>query len=173
MGNFYTNFTIFGRDAASVMAAAKELARTAYVVDSAKNATVLFDKACDNQDTDEIERLGADLSARLDAPVLACLNHDDDHLLLWVHNQGKRFAYQSCFDAADFAWALCRVRGGVFAYPFLFVVLSWPIVLLQVFRHTILRSLLSLPHASVGFGYTYLHRGELPPGISREDLRSV
>ncbi len=173
MGNFYTNFTIFGRDAATVLAAARELGRTAYVVDSPKNATVFFDKLCDDQDTDEIERLGANLSERLSAPVLASLNHDDDHLLLWIFNGGKRAAYHSCFDAADFAWALSRIRGGVAVYPFLFVVLSWPVVIFQIFRHGMLRALLALPPASVGFGYTYLHRGELPPGISGEDLKSV
>lgn len=172
MGNFYTNFTILGVDAEEVITAARELRRRAYVVQAAPGLVVLYDEACDEQDTAEIKRLGCALSARLPGPVLACLNHDDDHLLLSVFTRGtRRGRYKSWRHAPAFAWTLARVRGGVLAYPLIVVVLGWPVVPFQFWRHSALVRLLSLPRPAVGYGFRYLARGEIPAGLSKEDIK--
>ena len=171
MGNFYTNFTVFGASSEEVLAVTRELRRTAYVMQSVAGASVLFDSVSDEQDVDEIERLGALLSGRLGSPVLACLNHDDDHLLLWVFREEKKEGfYQSCIDAPRFAWALARIRGGMLSYPFIVAVLGWPIVLFAHLRHSALASLLSLPKIAVGYGYNSLSRGEIPIGHSKDEI---
>jgi hypothetical protein len=174
MGNFYTNFSILGVQACEALDAARSLHRTAYVVQSRTGDSVLYDSACDQQDVEEIERLGSALSGRLKAPVVACLNHDDDHLLLWVfRDEVKLGFYQGCFDAPTFSWALTRARGGVMAYPPVLVVLAWPIVLFQGLRHKALASMLSLPSIAVGFGYKYLSGGEIPFGYSKDEILSA
>jgi len=61
MGNFYTSFTMRTEDRTRVAAVRGELARTAYVASPHDGWTVVFDRACDEQDTREIVRLGSDL----------------------------------------------------------------------------------------------------------------
>jgi hypothetical protein len=173
MGNFYTNFTIFDADIEEVTAAAKELKREAYILKSG-NDVVVFDRDCDEQDVEEIEMLGTALSKKLGVRILACLNHDDDHLLLWVfEGKNRRESYQSILDAPRFAWALSKFRGGFLTYPFVFAVLAWPIFIFQVFRHQALKKLLLLPSSSVGLGYAYLSKGEIPPNLPAEDIRQI
>lgn len=175
MGNFYTNFTILGADRDEVLAVAAELNRETLVLQSGPRITMLFDEKCDQQHVSEIEFLGQALSTRLAAAVIASLNHDDDHLLLWVFwDEKQQGFYQSIADAPDFAWTLSRVRGGVLAYPFIVLVLGWPIVLFQILRHKALVALLGLPPLSAGFGYTYLSQAEeIPPGDSDDDGKNL
>ena len=172
MGSFYTNFTIFDADVDNVIAAAKELSRRAYIIKSG-NDVVLFDRDCDEQDVGEIERLGTALSTKLELRILGCLNHDDDDLLLWVFESEDRSFYQSITDAPRFAWALSKFRGGLFTYPIVLAVLAWPIFIFQIFRHLLLGNFVSLPRASMGFGYTYLSKGAIPPGVSVENIKLI
>jgi hypothetical protein len=174
VGNFYTNFTILGADCDETLAVLKDLRRRAYVVQGSPGIAIVYDEDSDEQDVREIERFGALISARLEAPVLACLNHDDDHLLLWLfEGEGKAGSYESWLDAPAFAWSLSRVRGGVLAFPLIMVVLGWPVVLFQFLRHKALANLLSLPTIAVGYGYTYLARGEVPVGLQSDDIKKA
>ncbi|HMD61776.1 MAG TPA: hypothetical protein VKG78_10105 [Opitutaceae bacterium] len=174
MGNFYTNFTILGVASEDVLDAARLLRRTAYVVQAPTGDSVMFDSACETQDVYEMERLGLALSGRLGAPVVACLNHDDDHLLLWVFRDEMKVAfYESCTDAPVFSWWLTRARGGVAAYPLVVGVLGWPFVVFQFLRHKALACLLSLPNSAVGFGYKYLSNGEIPSGYSKDEIHAA
>ena len=173
MGNFYTNFTIFDADIEEVTTAATDLKRRAYIVKSGADI-VFFDRDCDEQDVVEIEKLGASLSDKLGARILGCLNHDDDHLLLWVfEGKGRKELYQSIADAPRFAWTISKSRGGFLTYPFAFVVLAWPIFIFQVFRHLALKKVLSLPESSVGLGYMYLSKGVIPSNIPVEDIKHI
>ena len=173
MGNFYTNFTIFDADVDVVIAAAKELGRRAYVVKSG-NDVVLFDRDCDEQNTEEIKMLGTALSTKLELRILGCLNHDDDDLLLWIFEpKSSQLFYESIADAPRFAWGLSKFRGGLLTCPIVLVALAWPIVIFQIFRHHLLGIFITLPRASIGFGYTYLSKGEIPPGFSAEDLKLI
>lgn len=111
MGNFYTNFTVMGCEAEAVVSLAQELRREAFIIDAGRGDVILYDAICDDQDTEEIVRLGEKLSSKLALPILAALNHDDDHLLLWIFYGGKQVAfYDSILDAAPFACALQVVR---------------------------------------------------------------
>ncbi len=172
VGNFYTNFTIVGADSEEALGAVKALRRRAYVISSKLGATVIYDQECDEQNVHEIVTLGGQLAEEFGAPVIGVLNHDDDHLLIWVFRPGRDVvAYGSWIDAPGFAWTLSRAKGGVLAYPLIVGVLGWPIVVFQFLRHKALVALLSLPPCAVGFGYTYLSRGEIPPGCSVEDVK--
>ena len=174
MGNFYTNFTVVGVERAEVLAAVKELRRRAFLIEGHSGDTVVFDQECDEQHVADIEALGRELSKALSTPVIGALNHDDDHLLLWVFRDGeKERSYESWTDAPRFAWGLSQIRGGFLAYPLIVLVLGWPAVLFQTLRHRAFVSLLSLPKSAVGFGYDYLARGELPEGHVAEDIQKA
>ena len=174
MGNFYTNFTVLGADRDETAVLVKKLRRRAFVIQGSERITVVFDEDSDEQDVDDIEQLGMALSEGLGAAVIGCLNHDDDHLLFWLFEGGEqRSRYESWLDAPRFAWSLSRVRGGLLAYPLILGILGWPVILFQFWRHRAVVSLLSLPSPSVGYGYTYLARGEVPAGLSEDDIKRV
>ncbi len=173
MGNFYTNFTILNTNTDDVIRVAKELRRRAYIIGSPANNVVLFDQVCDEQDAEEIERLGVELSAKLSARVIGCLNHDDDYLLLWFFDRGSiKARYWSCWQALAFAWKFCRVSGWL-EFPSLVIILGWPFYVFQLRKHHSLVRLLALPEFAVGFGYEYLSRGEIPDGLSEDDIIKV
>jgi hypothetical protein len=171
MGSFYTNFDVVRGDSTEVLRVAKQLGRRAYVISDKNGDTLLFDADCDEQDVAEIERLGAELSGRLSLPVVASLNHDDDHLLLWLFHSGRVARYESCFHAPAFGWALSRVVGGVVSYPFIVAVLAWRVFIFQMFRHLLLTKVTGLSPLCAGLGYTYLSRGERPPGCTDDDIK--
>lgn len=174
MGNFYTNFVVFGAAPDSAVSAMRELRRRGYVTASFCGAVTIYDAESDEQDTDVIERLGADLSERLKLPVLAALNHDDDHLLLWLFRDGRAPSrYSSILHAFTFAGSLSRVRGGILSYPLIVSVLAWPVFILQVLRHLLLATLLDLPRCSVASGFKCISRGQMPRGIQDGDLVEV
>lgn len=171
MGNFYTNFEVFGGDSGDVLRVAKELGRRAFVISDKNGDTLVFDADCDEQDVAEIEQLGRELTRKLHLPVLASLNHDDDHLLLWLFHADQISRYESRLQAFQFGWALSRIRGGVPTYPFIVAVLAWPIFIFQVFRHLLLAKVTGLSSICAGLGYTYLSRGQRPPGFTEDDIK--
>lgn len=174
MGNFYTNFVAFGATQDSALNAMRELRRKGYVAPSISGAVTIYDADSDIQDINIIECLGADLSEKLKLPILAALNHDDDHLLLWLFKDGQQESqYSSILHAGSFGLSLSRVRGGLLAYPLVWGVLAWPIFIFQVMRHHLLAWFLNLPMCSVGFGFEYISAGEIPPEISEDDLVKV
>ena len=174
MGMFYTNFVAFGGDPDSALAVMRERRCRGYVTPVISGAVTVFDAGSDSQDTDILERLGADLSEKLKVPVLAVLNHDDDHLLLWIFRNGRQVAHYGSFvHAFVFASSLSRVRGGFLAYPLIVGVLGWPTFIFQSLRHTLLAWLLDLPRCSVGSGFEYISRGEIPRGLRVDDLTEV
>lgn len=173
MGSFYTNFEIIGGDATDVLNIAKELGRRAFVISDKNGDSLLFDAECDEQDVAEIERLGGQLAETLHLPVLASLNHDDDHLFLWLFQSGRVTRYESCLHAFDFGWALSRVRGGMLSYPFITAVLAWPVFIFQVFRHILLIKFAGLSPMCAGLGYTYLSRGDRPPGLAEDEIKQT
>ncbi|HVU27778.1 MAG TPA: hypothetical protein VHG71_08605 [Verrucomicrobiae bacterium] len=173
MGNFYTNFTIVGGDSSKVLQVAKTLRRKAFVISDKNGDVLLFDADCDKQDITEIERLGKELANQLHLPILASLNHDDDDLLLWLFHSGHITRYESCLQPFAFGWALSRIRGGVLSYPFIITVLAWPVFIFQVLRHLLLAKVSGLSPICAGFGYTYLSRGQRPPGFSDDEIKQT
>jgi hypothetical protein len=102
--------------------------------------------------------------------AFAVLNHDDD--VLWFQ------LYRGSDLVAEFATRdgpvtrvreLCRALGRPAVAPLVWLILRAPLVF-EVFRHQLLARRLGLPLASVGAGFTYIARGELPRGVARDRL---
>jgi len=89
MGLFYSNLTVYRPERLQVLAALRKLRRGAFVSPTVGGHTVIFDKVIEDQDADEIERFGTDISAALSSVALAAMLHDDDVLYLWLFDKGK------------------------------------------------------------------------------------
>ncbi|MCE9527385.1 MAG: hypothetical protein K8R36_15180, partial [Planctomycetales bacterium] len=89
MGLFYTTFTTIGPDRQQVVAALQMLGRTAFVGPSDSRCTVIYDRLTEEQDFEEVERFGKELSKACDGPVFAAALHDDDVLYLWLFDAGN------------------------------------------------------------------------------------
>lgn len=187
MGNFYVNYTIHSADHLRVVKALE--GRNAFVTPNKNGAIVVFDEASDSQDQDLVKKLGERLSKSLGSAVLAVLNHDDDILWCALFEKGEcTDEYDSSpgyFDpdsvpenpSGGNAKKLCAAFGSL-------EVQETEKVLRQsaydddgytfaVERHEELVQKLNLPDFSVGFGYSYIAQGELPPGLSESDLTKV
>jgi hypothetical protein len=90
MSLFYTTFTTYGPDATKVVAALEKLSRGAFVSPTVERYTVIYDQETEEQDFDEIEKLGKKLSEACEAPVLGAALHDDDVLYLWLFQNGEK-----------------------------------------------------------------------------------
>ncbi len=89
MGNFYVSFTVKIDDSDLVAEALRQAGREAYVSPSLNNYVLVADADADRQDPAAIEQVGKLLSTRLEKPVLAILNHDDDILHYWLFEKGQ------------------------------------------------------------------------------------
>jgi hypothetical protein len=187
MGNFYVNYTIRGP---SQQAVAKALAgRSAVVTPQQKGCVVVFDEESDTQNREVISGLAQDLSRELRCPVLVVLNHDDDILWYQLYVSGDLAdEYDSCpgyFDPAaepsspegGDAQKLCTVFGSneVSEVERILRKSSFDedIYAFAVQRHAALAQALGLPDFAVGAGYRYVSDGEIPEGLSEDDLLRV
>jgi hypothetical protein len=197
MGNWYTNVCVKGPGQAEVMATLNELRRRTYVTPDLGGWIVIYDQESDKFDLNELESLALTLSTRLSCTALASFNADDDTLWLGIYERGKltaRYASEKgqFEDGGEFpgipevAAVLCRVfeageknqrvrkilgrRHGILGLLSIFSKLRLA-YLVEVLRHGDLAEALGIPIASVGLGYEYVNRGELPEGVSRGDLR--
>lgn len=171
MGNFYTNITLTGAPAAAAVAELTALGREAWVADVGPGC-VVYDRRCEDQDTEVLAALAEHLATRLSTRAFAVLNHDDDVLWFQLYDGADLVAeYANSGGPRTRVGALCRalgVRGRLAVWwllrrPFVF----------QVSRHARLARRLGLPDASVGYGFTYLERGERPSGLAADRLRRV
>lgn len=184
MGNFYVNYTIRSTDQAQTIKALS--GRNAFVTSPNKGALVVFDEESDSQDQGTIRELGKKLSKMLGAPVLAVLNHDDD--ILWY----SLFENGECTDEYDSspgyfdpdsepespsggnAEKLCAAFGSQHVKETQRVLGKSSYeddgYTFAVERHTDLVKVLKLPDSAIGFGYTYITQGELPPGLTQSDI---
>ena len=179
VGNFYTNFTVRGGAQEQVVSALRSKQRRAFVSPLINNMVVVYDAESDEQKTDVIDRLGRDLSATFDCAVIAVLNHDDDILCYWLFQSGQLLDdYNSapnyfesvadpCGPAGGDVMKLCRTCASTVAPERVEAILRKSALeeggfLFQIDRHQALAEALGLPECSVGLGYTYLERGELP-----------
>ncbi len=85
MGNFYTNVTVKAEPTA-VAEILRAHRRDAFVAAAPGGMTVVVDREADTQDIDTLASLALTLAAKLSAPALAVLNHDDDALLLALYD---------------------------------------------------------------------------------------
>lgn len=196
MGNWYTNVSLKNVSPADVLAELSELGRVAIVTPVSNRWLVVYDQGCEKFDLDTLESLALTLSTRLHCTALAAFNADDDILWLAIYEDGKRSSRyasrlhefedrQEFPTRREFAVALSRIfdkpehgsqarsilsrgRGLLGLLSFL---LKIPLAyVVEVQRHADLARLLGLPLGSVGLGYEYVSRGELPDGLDPDSL---
>jgi hypothetical protein len=88
MGLFYSNLTVYRPERLQVLAALRRLRRSAFVSPTVSGHTVIFERVTEEQDADEIERFGMEITAALSCVALASVLHDDDVLYLWLFDTG-------------------------------------------------------------------------------------
>lgn len=161
MGNFYTNVTLRTSDRQAVIEHMRAEGRRCFVSPTYDGFTAIYDRLCEEQDTRDLEALATNLSSRFHCSALAVLNHDDDILWMGLARQGEWLTtYHSDQVASGSAWQLAKEYNVVGLLPLIWLLMRWPFVLFEIWRHGILASALGIPKATVGFGYKYLSRGE-------------
>jgi hypothetical protein len=185
MGNFYVNFSVKREDPARVAAALKEAGCKAFVTPAINGYVVVCEEESDTQDEAAIERVGTRLSRAAEAPVLAVLNHDDDTLCYWLFEDGRvSDSFNSCpdyfgetgegeSDSGGDSERLCKVLSAPSAAGAVDEILRSDDYAFAADRHAALAEALGLPECSVGLGYRYLDGGELPEGLTADQLIRV
>jgi hypothetical protein len=180
MGSFYVNITLRGPDQGQVVAVLARLARTAAVSPTVDGFTVIYDQACDTQETGIISQLADSLSTTLSCPALAVLNHDDDILWYQLYESGQLAdEYDSCPDyfggddppagpRGGDANKLCELRAGADAGAVEEILRGD--YLFEIERHEDLAEALGLPEFAVGLGYDYLRAGTEPLDVERGEF---
>jgi hypothetical protein len=197
MGNWYTNVAVKSAQQADVVSVLEELGRRAYVTPETGGWIVVYDQQTDEFDLGILESLALTLSARLSCTTLASCDADDDVLWLALYANGNlstryassRKAFEDGHEFPDLQEA-AQVLASAFEKPeartqvlgvlrkshgilgllsvYLKIRLAY---LFEVQRHLDLATLLGMPRAVVGLGYTYINKGETPEGMEREALR--
>ena len=187
MGNFYTNYTLRGPSQFAVAAALT--GRTALVTPAEAGCVVVFDEESEVQDAEGMAELASTLSRRFRCPVLGIANHDDDILYYQLYEAGAlEDEYDSCpnyFDpdaeplppAGGDAAKLCAAfaANNVAVIESILRRSGWEEdgYTFEVERHEDLILALGLPLYGVGAGYLYVSRGELPDGLTADNLMRV
>jgi len=187
MGNFYTNLTLRGPSQFAVAAALT--GRIALVTPVEAGCVVVFDEQSEGQDAEGMAELAVTLSRRFRCPVLGIANHDDDILTYQFYHAGAlEDEYDSCpnyFDpdaepaapAGGDAAKLCAAFGSdnVAEVESILHRSGWDEdgYTFEVERHEDLVLALGLPVFGVGAGYNYVSRGEMPDGLTVENLMRV
>ena len=172
MGNFYTSVSLKNATAAAAASEMRSLNRDAYVLQAGLDV-VVFDREADRQDTEVLAALAEHLATRLDTLSFAVLNHDDDVLWFQLYNRTELVTeYANRGGPRARVWALVTALASPKKCLPVWLTLHRP-YLFQVFRHRRLVRQLGLPLASVGSGFDYIARGELPPNTEESLLQQV
>ena len=171
MGNFYCNFTLRGPSADDIVRVLNEHARTAFVTRTVNGNTVVFDEVADELDDNEVDAIGTLLSRELACPALAVAVADDDELLLRLYEDGDRRIDYSSRGANQGAYRLCRAFGRSWLAPLVWMLLQWPYLVFETFRHALLAKVLGIPQWCVGTGFRDIEQDDAPPGLERSELR--
>jgi hypothetical protein len=185
MGSFYTNITLRGPSQEQIVETLTQLRKRAYVSPTINGFTVICEQRCDTQEISILHSLATSLSARFKCPTLAILNHDDDVLWYGLYNQGRAvdeydstpgyFEGRSSRPEGGDANKLCELMGGRNTAKVKSILRKSSGglrgYLFAAQRHEDLMRALGMPTFSVGLGYEYIERGELPPDLSRDTLK--
>lgn len=191
MGNFYVNITTKDAQTKDLEHIISDNGYSAFII-SENNYCVIYEKNCDRQDTTHLTKLLKQISNDLSCTAFGILNHDDDMLLYSLWHQGEELDhYNSCpgMFAEEPTEADMQPKGGnasLLTQTFLGAdledidkteadkiasihhikdVLHSGDYVFAVERHSALVSALGLPECSVGYGYNYLSRGEVPENM--------
>lgn len=182
MGNFYVNYTVGSSDAQAVAKAVS--GRRAFVTAVPGQLVVTFDEAADSQEEAEVKGLGNYLSKAIGCPVLGILNHDDDILWCGLFVSGECVdEYDSCPDYFKSEGEPRGPEGGdasKFCEAFrsdnreaVESILRNEDYVFACERHEALVKALGLPTFSVASSFAYISQGELPVGLSADQLIKV
>jgi len=171
MGNFYCNFTTRGPSSDEVLRVLQSHRRSAYVSPTVDCNTVVFDELADELDVREIDAVGALLSRELSCPALAVVVADDDELWMALYEAGERRVEYSSRGANRGAFAVSRAFDRMWMTPIVWVILQWPYLVFEVFRHALLKKALRLPSCCVATGFEYIENGEIPDDLTLGDLQ--
>lgn len=179
MGNFYTNYTLRGVGQQAV--ADVLTGRSCFVTLPVNDTVVVFDAESD-QDQKLISELAAGLSAKLNCPVLAVMNHDDDILWYQLHVGGDlQDEYDSSpgyFDpsaersapAGGDAVKLCSSFGSSNSAAVEGILRNDGGYAFAIWRHADLVRALDISPFGVGTGFARMDSDELPEGLSAEEV---
>jgi hypothetical protein len=176
MGAFYGNITLRGTTGEKVVELLAK--RRAAVVPAGPDICVVYDKACDEQDTDKIAKLAYTLTRELKCAALAVLVHDDDVCWHLCYESGQLVAeYNSDPSYFDFkakrrlspsgidAQALCRLFDHGSPKD-LKQILSSTKYAFETDRHRDMVKELGLPPFAVGTAFASLNDDEHPSGVA-------
>jgi|SRR5579863_6769060 len=165
MGNFYTNVTLRTPYRDPVLAYMTEQGRSCFISPHLRGFVTVYDRICDEQDIRDLEDLTLELSKRFQCHALAVLNHDDDVLWMGLASSGSWVTvYRTDKVLSGSAWRISAAFKVLGMLPLVWFLMRWPVVLFQLWRHSLIVWTLGLPKYSVGYGYEYLSRGERPSG---------
>jgi hypothetical protein len=172
MGNFYAN-VVARAERAEIMPLLSALRRSAFV-GFFDGFAVVCDEECEKQDLDDLASLAATISARLSRGTVAVLNHDDDVLLFGLYLEGQLASEWGRSKMAgvpapatsrqDFVKRVRQVMGTASVRRESPGGLLTRAIrrLFMVAEHELIAAELGLPAATVGSGFRYVERGDVP-----------
>ena len=170
MGIVYSQVLVCGTTQEDCVRVMRGLGRRSIVAPGHRSIVPVCDAGSESLDLDTLDSVAFTLAHRLKVPAVALLNHGDDLLVLRIFRRegfqgycrsgmliGGRYA-----QLRDVFQATCPVASVwlAFARPFAS----------EMERHGALARLLDLPPWSVGMGYSYLARGDLPQEAGSDPL---
>src|SRR5947209_8522882 len=174
MGNFYTNVSLRTSERSAVIRHMREQGRACFVSQTNSGCTVVYDRRCEEQDVNDLEALTLELSGTLHCAALAVLNHDDDVLWMGLAQNGRWVTtYDSSQSFSGSAIQIALTFKVLGLLPLLWLLMRWPFMLFEMWRHTAIAWALGLPNFSVGLGYHYLAQGERPSSGSADLFENV
>ncbi len=183
MGNFYTNISLRTDDLDLVVATLREQNRVAFVSAPKDGWVVVYDRALEQADRGEVGRLNRELSKICHGISVAVTDYDDDFLWLQVCKGGELIdEYNSAPEyferpSSSPSGGEARIISTTLERPesetSVREILHTRQYHFAIERHRDLAKSLELPLWSVGFGYRYLDRGELPAALESDDILHI
>lgn len=171
MGAYYCNFTLRGPSQEEIVALLQEEGYEAFVSPTVRGRTVVYERESSNLESADVAAVGILLSEKLKCPALAVINADDDELWIGLYLGGVLKKEYSSRGRNRGAYAISSAFGRPWLAPVVWLLLQAPWLLFETFRHALLAKLLGIPVSCAVMGYTYLERGEVPDGVSEDDLK--
>jgi len=174
MGNFYTNVTLRTTERKALIEHMRAQGRPCFISPVSRGFTAIYDRICEEQDVRDLEILATELSSRFHCVAFATLNHDDDILWIGLARDGEWVTtYSSDNILSGSAWKLSKEFGALGLLPFVWLLMRWPVVVFELWRHGAISAALGIPNFSVGYGYNYLSRGERPSSGKADEFENI
>jgi hypothetical protein len=180
MGNFYTNISLRTDDYDVVIRVLREQHRNAFVTGPRSGWIVIYDKDMEAAELTDVGRFAQKVSDLCFSLSVAVSNYDDDYLWYQVCKGGKLvdeynstpgyFGRPYSAPVGGQARVISTILERGSEEPLVHDILHTRSYAVETQRHLALAETLKLPLASVGFGYHYIERGELPSELRMEDL---